>query len=289
MSHSADELQVDVLAEEFKRNTLSAVYIYSITQVLVFFRLMNFLDVLNVIGPLQLAVKKMLNDVAKLFILLIIILLGFVSAIHSVANCYIRIQMDQDAEITEFEEFSTFRNTLINLTWSLFDIFGYDALSTKHSWTFAIILLLVLVYSVIGAIIILNTLIAMLNNTYVEIQTNADTEWKFSRCKLFSEYKNGIPWLFPFNIITAPAHILYHLSKDYANRRKTKVKEQLDYDFGLKRYKDLEEHVDPEHTETDGQSQEPQSSLENESALHELKMRYLLINQLANRVDLSKF
>ena len=43
---------------------------------LVFFRLMNFLDVLNVIGPLQLAVKKMLNDVAKLFILLIIILLG---------------------------------------------------------------------------------------------------------------------------------------------------------------------------------------------------------------------
>ena len=29
VSHSADELQVDVLAEEFKRNTLSAVYIYS--------------------------------------------------------------------------------------------------------------------------------------------------------------------------------------------------------------------------------------------------------------------
>ena len=37
---------------------------------------MNFLDVMSVIGPLQLAVKKMLSDVAKLLVLLVIILLG---------------------------------------------------------------------------------------------------------------------------------------------------------------------------------------------------------------------
>ena len=42
----------------------------------VFFRLMNFLDVVSVLGPLQLAVKRMLNDVAKLMSLLLIILLG---------------------------------------------------------------------------------------------------------------------------------------------------------------------------------------------------------------------
>ena len=47
-----------------------------ITQVFVFFRLMNFLDVMSSIGPLQLAVKRMLSDVAKLLVLLVIIMLG---------------------------------------------------------------------------------------------------------------------------------------------------------------------------------------------------------------------
>ena len=42
----------------------------------VFFRLMNFLDVVSSVGPLQLAVKRMLSDVAKLMVLLVIILLG---------------------------------------------------------------------------------------------------------------------------------------------------------------------------------------------------------------------
>ena len=47
-----------------------------VTEVFVFFRLMNFLDVVSVLGPLQLAVKRMLSDVAKLMLLLLIILLG---------------------------------------------------------------------------------------------------------------------------------------------------------------------------------------------------------------------
>ena len=44
----------------------------------VFFRLMNFLDVMSGVGPLQLAVKRMLRDVAKLMVLLVIILLGII-------------------------------------------------------------------------------------------------------------------------------------------------------------------------------------------------------------------
>ena len=62
----------------------------------------------------------------------------------------------------------------------------FQALIAEDQATGVIMNLLVLVYSVILSIVFMNTLIAMLNNTYMEIQLNEDTEWKYSRAKLFT-------------------------------------------------------------------------------------------------------
>ena len=62
----------------------------------------------------------------------------------------------------------------------------FQSLVSEDKATNAIMIFLVLVYSVILSIVFMNTLIAMLNNTYMEIQLNEDTEWKYSRAKLFT-------------------------------------------------------------------------------------------------------
>ena len=54
------------------------VLISGITEVLVFFRVMNFLSATVCLGPLQLAVKRMLFDVLKLLVLLVIIVTGMI-------------------------------------------------------------------------------------------------------------------------------------------------------------------------------------------------------------------
>ncbi|XP_063692927.1 short transient receptor potential channel 7-like [Bolinopsis microptera] len=243
ISKIEDEVQLiepEKLVEGFKTNTLTSIYLYSITQMFVFFRVMNFLDVMSVIGPLQLAVKKMLSDVAKLLVLLVIILLGFVCAILCIANCHRKV-----TGTPYYEQFSTFEKVLVSMIWTLFDIFSYDELSKDHIVTYWIVLVLTLAYSVIGAIIILNTLIAMLNNTYVNIQSNEDTEWKYSRCQLFSEYKGGIPWVFPFSLIMVPIYTAYRVVKEKDRRlrkeeKKPKLKVHLHYDCLLEIHQDRE-------------------------------------------------
>jgi len=104
-------------------NHFKNVLFSGITEVLVFFRLMNFLDVISVLGPLQLAVRRMLIDVAKLMVMLMLILIGFVCSLYSVVTCYKNLWV---VDSKEYADFSTFTKTLISMTWSIFEILGHD-------------------------------------------------------------------------------------------------------------------------------------------------------------------
>ena len=55
---------------------MTFLHISGVTQVLAFFRVLNYLGATSYIGPLQLAVKLMVFDVMKLVIILAIIILG---------------------------------------------------------------------------------------------------------------------------------------------------------------------------------------------------------------------
>ncbi|XP_063693780.1 short transient receptor potential channel 5-like [Bolinopsis microptera] len=199
-----------------------------------------------------------------------------------------------------FEQFKTFSETLITVTWSLFDIFQYDGLLHSHVVTYRIILVLVLVHSIIGTVIILNMLIAMLNNTYQQIQENVDMEWKFSRSALFSEYKEGIPWLFPFSLIVIPLCLACRAYNSYAKWRtndKDKKHASLQYGKGLDLESDVRDtEVNSGHIvadETDGIVVEAafiKPDLEDPDPVkHEIQMRYLLINMLGRRHSQRKY
>jgi len=58
------------------------------------------------------------------------------------------------------------------------------------------------IYNLINVIVLVNVLIAMMNNSYQFIADHADIEWKFARSKLWLTYfEESSPLPPPFNII----------------------------------------------------------------------------------------
>ncbi|KAJ0006112.1 hypothetical protein NQD34_013385 [Periophthalmus magnuspinnatus] len=67
-------------------------------------------------------------------------------------------------------------------------------------------------YNIISLVVLLNMLIAMMNNSYQLITDHADIEWKFARTKLWMSYfDEGGTLPPPFNIVPSPKSVWYLL------------------------------------------------------------------------------
>ena len=60
------------------------------------------------------------------------------------------------------------------------------------------------IYNLINVIVLVNVLIAMMNNSYQFIADHADIEWKFARSKLWLTYFEESRYL--FRILTISNH-----------------------------------------------------------------------------------
>lgn len=58
------------------------------------------------------------------------------------------------------------------------------------------------IYLMITFILLINLLIAMMSDTYSEIQEQSDTEWKFGRAKLFRNMNRTSAAPAPINLVT---------------------------------------------------------------------------------------
>eukprot|EP00026_Physarum_polycephalum_P010335 Phypoly_transcript_10495.p1 GENE.Phypoly_transcript_10495~~Phypoly_transcript_10495.p1 ORF type:complete len:238 (-),score=45.46 Phypoly_transcript_10495:26-739(-) len=67
---------------------------------------------------------------------------------------------------------------------------------------------LLIVYSIISQIMLVNLLIAMMGDTYSSVKANADKEWKFYRYGLISEFSSNSSYPPPFNLIFGPINYL---------------------------------------------------------------------------------
>ncbi|TMS02191.1 Short transient receptor potential channel 5, partial [Larimichthys crocea] len=110
--------------------------------------------------------------------------------------------------------FSTLFETLQSLFWSIFGLLNLYVTNVKarHEFTEFIGATMFGTYNVISLVVLLNMLIAMMNNSYQLIADHADIEWKFARTKLWMSYfDEGGTLPPPFNIIPSPKSIWYLL------------------------------------------------------------------------------
>lgn len=108
--------------------------------------------------------------------------------------------------------FSTLFQTLQSLFWSIFGLISLYVTNVKpdHKFTEFVGSTMFGTYNVISLVVLLNMLIAMMNNSYQHIADHADIEWKFARTKLWMSYfEEGGTLPSPFNILPSPKSVFY--------------------------------------------------------------------------------
>ncbi|KAK2912902.1 short transient receptor potential channel 4b [Channa argus] len=209
--------------------TLVAEALFAIANIFSSLRLICLFTANSHLGPLQISLGRMLLDILKFLFIYCLVLLAFANGLNQLYfyydtdegnNCKgIRCNLQNNA-------FSTLFETLQSLFWSIFGLISLYVTNVgpKHEFTEFVGTTMFGTYNVISLVVLLNMLIAMMNNSYQHIADHADIEWKFARTKLWMSYfEEGGTLPSPFNIIPSPKSVYYLIGwiNTYLFRRPT--------------------------------------------------------------------
>ncbi|XP_074906606.1 short transient receptor potential channel 4 isoform X1 [Buteo buteo] len=212
--------------------TLVAEALFAIANIFSSLRLISLFTANSHLGPLQISLGRMLLDILKFLFIYCLVLLAFANGLNQLyfyyetdelGNCKgIRCEKQNNA-------FSTLFETLQSLFWSIFGLINLYVtnVNAKHEFTEFVGATMFGTYNVISLVVLLNMLIAMMNNSYQLIADHADIEWKFARTKLWMSYfEEGGTLPTPFNVIPSPKSLWYlvkwlwrHLCKKKIRRK----------------------------------------------------------------------
>ncbi|XP_068123195.1 short transient receptor potential channel 4 isoform X2 [Hyperolius riggenbachi] len=197
--------------------TLVAEALFAIANIFSSLRLISLFTANSHLGPLQISLGRMLLDILKFLFIYCLVLLAFANGLNQLyfnydttdnktLNCTgIRCEKQNNA-------FSTLFETIQSLFWSIFGLINLYVTKVQpdHKFTEFVGATMFGTYNVISLVVLLNMLIAMMNNSYQLIADHADIEWKFARTKLWMSYfEEGGTLPTPFNIIPSPKSLWY--------------------------------------------------------------------------------
>ncbi|XP_074536272.1 short transient receptor potential channel 4-like isoform X2 [Halichoeres trimaculatus] len=198
--------------------TLVAEALFAIANIFSSLRLICLFTANSHLGPLQISLGRMLLDILKFLFIYCLVLLAFANGLNQL---YFYYETDGvvDGEICkgircsrQNNAFSTLFETLQSLFWSVFGLIALYVTNVEpdHQFTEFVGSTMFGVYNIISLVVLLNMLIAMMNNSYQHIADHADIEWKFARTKLWMSYfEEGGTLPSPFNIIPSPKSVFY--------------------------------------------------------------------------------
>ncbi|XP_041440424.1 short transient receptor potential channel 4 [Xenopus laevis] len=196
--------------------TLVAEAFFAIANIFSSLRLISLFTANSHLGPLQISLGRMLLDILKFLFIYCLVLLAFANGLNQLYFYYEADGKSQDCKGIRCKDqnnaFSTLFETLQSLFWSIFGLINLYVTNVdpKHEFTEFVGATMFGTYNVISLVVLLNMLIAMMNNSYQLIADHADIEWKFARTKLWMSYfEEGGTLPTPFNIIPSPKSLWY--------------------------------------------------------------------------------
>ncbi|KAK1786461.1 hypothetical protein P4O66_018152, partial [Electrophorus voltai] len=212
--------------------TLVAEAVFAIANIFSSLRLISLFTANSHLGPLQISLGRMLLDILKFLFIYCLVLLAFANGLNQLYfyyetpaenhNCCKGIRCEK-----QNNAFSTLFETLQSLFWSVFGLINLYVTNVEpdHKFTEFVGATMFGTYNVISLVVLLNMLIAMMNNSYQHIADHADIEWKFARTKLWMSYfEEGGTLPPPFNIVPSPKSIWYLVTWMKINMFKGKSK-----------------------------------------------------------------
>ncbi|KAF3825873.1 hypothetical protein GH733_006700 [Mirounga leonina] len=217
--------------------TLVAEALFAIANIFSSLRLISLFTANSHLGPLQISLGRMLLDILKFLFIYCLVLLAFANGLNQLYFYYeetkglsckgIRCEKQNNA-------FSTLFETLQSLFWSIFGLINLYVTNVKaqHEFTEFVGATMFGTYNVISLVVLLNMLIAMMNNSYQlialsfsPVQDHADIEWKFARTKLWMSYfEEGGTLPTPFNVIPSPKSLWYLIKWIWTHLCKKKMR-----------------------------------------------------------------
>ncbi|KAJ8412503.1 hypothetical protein AAFF_G00128390 [Aldrovandia affinis] len=195
--------------------TLVAEAVFAIANIFSSLRLISLFTANSHLGPLQISLGRMLLDILKFLFIYCLVLLAFANGLNQL---YFYYETDEGKECKgircekQNNAFSTLFVTLQSLFWSIFGLISLYVTNVKahHEFTEFVGATMFGTYNIISLVVLLNMLIAMMNNSYQHIADHADIEWKFARTKLWMSYfEEGGTLPSPFNIVPSPKSVWY--------------------------------------------------------------------------------
>uniref|UniRef100_A0A7N5JJ65 Transient receptor potential cation channel subfamily C member 6 n=1 Tax=Ailuropoda melanoleuca TaxID=9646 RepID=A0A7N5JJ65_AILME len=180
--------------------------LYAIAVVLSFSRIAYILPANESFGPLQISLGRTVKDIFKFMVIFIMVFVAFMIGMFNLYSYYIGAKQN--------EAFTTVEESFKTLFWAIFGLSEVKSvvINYNHKFIENIGYVLYGVYNVTMVIVLLNMLIAMINNSFQEIEDDADVEWKFARAKLwFSYFEEGRTLPVPFNLVPSPKSLFYLL------------------------------------------------------------------------------
>ncbi|XP_074873634.1 short transient receptor potential channel 2-like [Carettochelys insculpta] len=174
--------------------------LFAVTSMLSFTRLAYILPAHESLGTLQISIGKMIDDMIQFIFILMIVLAAFLCGLN---NTYVYSQ--------ESQRLGNFNETFLFLFWTMFGMEEHQTVDMpQYPLAEFVGRGLYGIFTIVMVIVLLNMLVAMITNSFQEIEADADVEWKFARSKLYLSYfREGLTLPVPFNIIPTPKSLFY--------------------------------------------------------------------------------
>ncbi|XP_076876245.1 short transient receptor potential channel 4a [Brachyhypopomus gauderio] len=198
--------------------TLVAEALFAIANIFSSLRLISLFTANSHLGPLQISLGRMLLDILKFLFIYCLVLLAFANGLNQLYFYYETPASNKTGNckgircVQQNNAFSTLFETLQSLFWSIFGLISLHVTNVDpdHEFTEFVGATMFGTYNIISLVVLLNMLIAMMNNSYQHIADHADIEWKFARTKLWMSYfEEGGTLPPPFNLIPSPKSAWY--------------------------------------------------------------------------------
>ena len=191
---------------------------YAFGMFLCFVQFMDFLSFHHLFGPWAIIIREMMKDLVLFLLLLVIFLMGFTFQMSAV---YLPVKApppnvpdlgdgDGGGGVITRTPLATFEMLFFSM-FGLIDPWNLPPLSRNPWWSIPLAKAVLGVFLIIIIIMLINLLIAMMSDTYQEIEgqsdtewnnSDTDTEWKFGRAKLFRNMNKTSSTPAPVNLIT---------------------------------------------------------------------------------------
>ncbi|XP_015588329.1 short transient receptor potential channel 4 [Cephus cinctus] len=207
--------------------TLVSEGLFCIATIMAFFKLMFICQLNYHLGPLQMSLGKMINDVAKFIVIFSIVMISFAAGLTRLYQYYDEmVQIDESKIKTQqVSSFVDFTSTLKTLFWAIFCMSAIESadviienlpgendsetIINKHTYTEAIGYVAFAGFEFISVVVVLNMLIACMSNTFTKITDNVDVEWTFGRTEVYVDFMAQANLPPPFNLLSTARGILW--------------------------------------------------------------------------------